>query len=109
MKLDYFFYRVQTEVIFTKADIDIAIRCSQRHYDAKCRAASEIGGFLYGMRNKVHDEESATHGFSWDELDTLQKIMEGAMDAEEATFYNVVRRIFAETRKESERVNARTP
>ena len=118
MKLDYYFYKVQTEVVFTEADVDAAIRCSERHYDAKCRAASKVGGFLYGMKNQVralpamesHPEEkreSATHGFSWDELDTLQKILEGAMDDEERALYQTVCEIFAGTRKESERLNVR--
>lgn len=118
MKLDCFFYKVQTEVVFTEADVDVAIRCSERHYDAKCRAASKQGGFLYGMKNQVRPlpgvnpgdpeekVESATHGFSWDQLDTLAKIMEGAVDPEERAFGDAVRRIFAETRKESERINA---
>lgn len=118
MKLDHFFYRVQTEVVFTEADVDVAIRCSERHYDHKCRSASKQGGFLYGMKNQVRPlpgvnpgdpeekVESATYGFSWDQLDTLAKIMEGAMDAEERAFAESVREIFAATRKESERINA---
>jgi hypothetical protein len=106
MKLDYFFYQVQTEVVFTEADVDAAMRCSQRHYDAKCRSLSEVGGFLYGMKNQVRGEAGATRGFSCQELDTLQKVLEQAQGSEEVSLYHAVREVFASARKESERVNA---
>lgn len=112
MKIDYFFYQVKTEVVYTEADVDAAIRCSQRHYDAKCRAASAVGGFLYGMKNGVRQlpgeepRETATYGFTWDQLDLLQKILEQAQGPEEVALYHTVCGIFASAREESARANA---
>ena len=107
MKIDHFFYAVQTYVVFTETDVDAAIRCSQRHYDSKCRAASKPGGFLYGMKKSSEycDETEDVYELSWQQLDLLQKILEQAVDEQECALYETVREIFAATRRESERVN----
>lgn len=111
MTRDYFFYAVQSELRFTEHDVDILMRCSKRHYDAKCRGLS-VGGFIAGMKNQfytVKGEErpkDATRNFSWQDLDITCKVLEGARNDEEAALYGRLRELFAEARKESERLNA---
>lgn len=111
MKRDYFFYAVQTEVRFTEPEVDAMIACSERHYDAKCRSLSKVGGFLYGMKNQVRKDigdpvEDAARNFSTHDLDILQKVLEGANTPLEHSLYQQVRSLHLEALAESEKVNA---
>ena len=51
MKLLKFWYQPEAEVEFTRKEVDELIRLSEKHYDMKCRALSQQGGVLFGMRN----------------------------------------------------------
>lgn len=68
----------------TEAEVDLLLELSSRHYDGKCKAASQCGGFLYGWKNlfllpelagnKRPDSEEISA--DWHQLDTCLKIME---------------------------------
>jgi hypothetical protein len=76
------------EIEFCKAEIDLMIECSIKHYDAACRQAGAEGGFLYGMKNRYSLIQSiieevptgspqiCTHRLKPGQLDTLTKIVE---------------------------------
>lgn len=82
MKQQEFHYKVEVVLEFTKDELDHLIRLSERHYDGKCKAASQQGGFLYGIRNRLNFQEEANRNsvqdtFNSYDLDTLVKIAEG--------------------------------
>lgn len=114
MTRDFFFYAVQSELRFTRADVDILIRCSQRHYDAKCRSLSQIGGKYYGMLNQLCGiaadgspmYKDAASNFTTQDLDITCKVLENANTPEEAALYLVFRDLFHQARTESEKLNA---
>lgn len=60
---------------FTREEVGLMIECSQKHYDAVCKTASECGGFLYGINNKL-DFGPNDCSLKWRELDILCKILE---------------------------------
>lgn len=90
MTFDAVTFRPIATLSFNDDEIDILLRCSEAHYDADCRAAGKVGGFLYGIRNlrESHDTiqreqlergeiqfaTDATHDLTFREVDTLAKI-----------------------------------
>ncbi len=102
------------------------MECSRRHYDGKCKSASTEGGFLWGWLKEVEFHEEfkkdgvpRTVKATWDQMDTLCKILEGealmhtadkflkgAYDkSPEKNLWFPMCQIFAEMRRQSERVN----
>ena len=83
MKRDSFSYDVNAEVLFTVEEIKNMMHCSVTHYDYKCKAAGQHGGFLYGLNNRFviftaeDDERNDTPAkITLREVDTLCKILE---------------------------------
>ena len=76
------------------ATVEALISLSIKHYDATCRAAGQVGGFLYGWRNRLRfaeeekaaepDAQVAVPSATWRELDITLKIIEW-MEAPMAT------------------------
>jgi hypothetical protein len=75
LKTGNFIYHATLEVEFSQEDIDEMTQASIKHYDATCRAISQVGGFLYGFRNHLSNGIAKVVAFSW-QLDLLAKIME---------------------------------
>lgn len=67
-------------VQFTKADVDALRYCSQRHYDGKCKAASEEGGVIYGISNSV-EWSTGQYELRFRDADLLGKVLEVAQYA----------------------------
>jgi hypothetical protein len=44
---------VKAYISFTAADIELLMSLAKRHYDYKCKAAGECGGFIYGLNNQL--------------------------------------------------------
>ena len=100
MNLKQHYFTVGFVIEMDGKDLNVLQALSQRHYDGKCKAASEQGGFLYGMFNRhnfkanachkrddlpAYDpanqptrylEDVTEHHLTWDEVDTLAKISE---------------------------------
>jgi len=88
-----FHYQVEFRIRLSGAELNLLQVCSQKHYDFKCRSASECGNFLYGMFNRFNGcfnnfaaagnqptplvDKELEFTLSWDELDCLTKIAEG--------------------------------
>lgn len=69
----------------TPIHIDVLMRLSDLHYDVTCKAASKLGGFLYGWNNAItwkeqnrepDDDTKYTVQADWRDLDICLKIME---------------------------------
>lgn len=74
-----FWYSVATEMRVSKTEVDHLMVCLQRHYDRKCRTASERGGFIYGWRNRFEHEDDTnftTVLVTAHEMGTVCKILE---------------------------------
>jgi len=120
MKRTSYHYSIVTLAAYTKEDVDLLMVMSQRHYDSKCRQASQVGGIIYGMKNRLDfmlDEEKelgqVEASFTTQDLDLLCKITEiyyveglpkGAMELSGALF-GLLREAYAE----SGRVNVPDP
>lgn len=52
------------------------MRQSDAHYDGVCKAASKVGGFIYGWKNLVDFRDECVVSMSYREFDILSKIME---------------------------------
>jgi hypothetical protein len=82
----------------THAHIALLTALSGMHYDARCKEASCVGGFIYGWKNCVllaeteASDDAVTVNATWNQLDTCLKIMEmphGLNDAEKALVYEM--------------------
>lgn len=61
----------------SKPLVELLMKLSSIHYDWRCKAASKVGGFLYGWRNHfVKFELTSPVETTSHEMDTLMKIME---------------------------------
>lgn len=84
MKFVKMVYSPRCLVSFTKEDVEVLLECSRRHYDGRCKAAGQVGGFLYGIKNHVEwggpeidgPTEPSPVELTFDKLDTLAKITE---------------------------------
>lgn len=77
----------------TDAQFMSLIRLSGAHYDATCRAASSLGGFIYGWGNiRTLGDPAAQLRATWRELDLCCKILEGAPQLE-PDLYRVAREL----------------
>jgi hypothetical protein len=110
MKTTGFCYRVEAKVSFSPAEIDHLLRLSAAHRNSRCRAAGQVGGFLYGLNNIIkmvdYTEDTLEHTLKWSEVDTLRKIteMEGPVPGEIHLWFEF-RKLLEKMSKESERVN----
>lgn len=105
-------FQVEADLDITKKALAVMIRCSNTHYDGKCRAASQQGGFLYGWNN--HFELPEGKNFirvraTWDEVDLLCKVLEMERHfsdrGDEAPVYDAIRKVLKEMAEASRRVN----
>lgn len=117
---DFFVFQVQTEVRFTKSDLDVLTQCSKEHYDWKCRSLSNPGGFLYGMRNALESvailneeegldgEPMGTWNLSTTDLDLLCKVTEncGIPDEVILPMHLQIRQLFVEADRKYREINA---
>jgi len=79
MELKSFHAVIEAEVEFTRDELRQLAEFSFEHYDLKCRAAANEGGFLYGFRQQLeltHISPVAVQ-VTWQQLDLLAKIAEG--------------------------------
>lgn len=84
MKFVKMVYSPKCLVSFTKEDVEVLLECSRRHYDGRCKAAGQVGGFLYGIKNHVEwggpeiggPTEPSPVELTWDKIDILAKITE---------------------------------
>jgi len=74
MKLTAIVFKAECQMRLTKEEVDLLMKLSAMHYDAHCRAVSQEGGFLFGLRNSVEFKSEPTLKFR--EIDTLCKILE---------------------------------
>lgn len=104
-----FAYSVSALVIFSRADVDGLMELSASHYDGKCKGAGKLGGFLYGIHNAVCVLPDASEEFprrlSWDNVDTLCKILEQARTPEMAELYLEMRKLLSSMSDEQRRMN----
>ena len=76
MKQKEFEYLVKVNVEMSNAEITQLAAVATLHYDHKCKAAGQEGGFLYGFCNKVGDEESAEVSLTSRQINLTCKILE---------------------------------
>ena len=88
MKLTGFDYDVSVLVTMTGHEIARLMKLSKSHYDGKCKAAGNHGGFLYGFMNRwdmsppVDLDEEIELMMTGHELGTLGKIGEAESPAD---------------------------
>jgi len=68
-------------ITLTLAEVEAIRTCASMHYDAKCKASAECGGFLWGWRTvfqwaEQENEPWATVTTTFRECDTVLKILE---------------------------------
>jgi hypothetical protein len=78
VKCDKVRYVPEATVSFSADDLRTLNNLSGRHYDYQCRAASQPGGFLYGMTRRltILELDTAATTLQFDQLDVLAKITE---------------------------------
>lgn len=69
----------------TLEQVKLISELSSSHYDGVCRAASMVGGFIYGWVNSLTYAPSEQVPAEWRQLDTVLKICEmvGHLDPEQ--------------------------
>ena len=65
------------DMVVNEEEIAAIIDAGARHYDSTCRAAVNVGGFVYGWSNMVSDGP-CTVTATFRQLDTVAKILESA-------------------------------
>lgn len=99
-------YDAQVRVQLSKQEIKLLREVCERHYDSAVRALSEPGkgAVLNGADNTcVGELGEAT--FTYRQLDTLVKGLEGPQNDKEMELYTHFRRLLLVLREESKRVN----
>jgi len=76
MQLKSFHAIIQAEIEFTREELDQLTKLSEAHYDGRCKAAGQLGGFLYGIKVQLFDQPSVAIQVNWYQLDLLCKIAE---------------------------------
>jgi len=66
----------------TMAHVELLTACSEAHYDHRCKQASQVGGFIYGWKNRLAfptdlEELNLVSG-DWGDLDLCLKILEAS-------------------------------
>lgn len=65
---------------FTEAEVAILMRCSELHYDSRCKSYSKPGGFVHGLKNRLTwpDTNGKTGEVDamFSDVDTMAKIVE---------------------------------
>lgn len=80
MKIDSIIYSPLAVCVFSRADMELLIRCSESHYDWTCRSLSLPGGQLYGLRNRfAEDDTHAEMRVNIPEVDLLCKVAESPL------------------------------
>lgn len=105
-------YKVEVDLDITKKALGVMLKCSEAHYDGKCKAASKLGGFLYGWKN--HFELPEGQNFvrvraTWHEVDELCKILEMERHfsdhGDSQPVYYAIRKVLRQMDESSRRVN----
>ena len=71
-----FSYKVITNFTLTKAEMDHLMLTASKHYDNKCKAAGEQGGFIYGWKNSLWNKDDVEVEATIHQLDLVTKILE---------------------------------
>lgn len=109
-----FWFRVEVTLQITREEVEHMIACSESHYDGKCKAASQTGGFLNGWRNQIQWAEDegkdvAEVQVTVRQMDTLCKILEAEqwrrnLDPKDSLYFPI-KQILIRMGEESERAN----
>ena len=105
-------YEPKCLVEFTKNDVELLERVSARHYDRVCVAASEQGGIIRGLVNRVEcieekDEPSAVQELRSVDLDLLMKVIESCGWEHADKLRESLRAAFNQLQSEYTRLNER--
>jgi len=116
MKHISFNYKVITNFTLTEAELDHLLLIASHHYDGKCKAAGEVGGFIYGWKNMLlgrKERISATPeeiaeieiDATIQQLDTITKILEIDWDDPNYRLKTAVNEEAKRAQNESVRIN----
>lgn len=110
MKFLGFKYDVNVDLEFTEKEIDHLAHLSRRHYDGRCKAASQNGGFLYGMMN-FQEGGKASRRLNAHDLATLAKIteMEFMLPSSEVKLHSAIMNVLMQKEEEWKRINRPAP
>lgn len=78
MTLQSVSFRPTVTVALSDEELEYLVECSKKHYDSRCRAASDNGGFLNTVSRCQHND-FRRHDLTWADLDLLAKINEVGM------------------------------
>lgn len=78
MKLSCITFKAACQLTFTKEEVELLMKLSASHYDAHCREVGQVGGFLFGLNNRISILTDAVSEptLSFREINTLCKILE---------------------------------
>lgn len=98
MENTHSFYATLTANVFVSDDdFDFIYQCFQRHYDTTIKMAADVGGFLYGFKNRrtkfypeeeINDEYNRTIELSNRQIQLVLKSME-MQSSEQASAINL--------------------
>lgn len=115
MNLQEITFKPIAHVAFTRAEINLMIKCSYKHYDAVCRNAGcpaehHAGdGFLYKMAMRELNVSACHHQLTFDKLDILAKILEVGQYLHDAFESTQARDLYVAIRKVLARLNETLP
>lgn len=107
MIFENFEYKVITNFILTREELDHLIKVSHAHYDSKCQSASEIGGFIYGWKNMLFESSEVSVSMTIQQMDLITKILEceNYIKDRKITMFQTFCEYIQKTIAESERIN----
>lgn len=71
-----FHYTVSVEMTISQRDLELLERACETHYNARTRSLSWIGGFLYGWKNQLGEDNEMNIFVDSTELDSMMKALE---------------------------------
>lgn len=102
-----FVYDAKLRVKLTAAEVSTLRAMCERHYDATVRSLSVAGSnaVLNAAANTICNNTSVEVDFTYRQLDTLAKALEGADSAQEAQLYLRAMKMLRALGKEANEVN----
>lgn len=104
-----FIYDVEAEVILTPDETKSLHSLSASHYDWRCIHAGKVGGFIHGLMNCFVwfevEGDIVPSKLSWDQVDTLCKILEQSRTDDQRALYWEMRKLLSSMSDEQRRLN----
>lgn len=98
---------IKANIIFTDQEFDLIEKDFKSHYDYLIREACEVGGWLYGFKNRRQfaKPENAECDLSFRQVDTILKALESDYSSQAIELFKKLHNILSEINMIGPKIN----